>query len=158
MRLLDFFVCEATVDDLKATEKTEVVREMVAALVSAGRIPKRQLKAVVEAVMERERLGSTGIGHGVAIPHTKRAAVKGITGCLGRSKQGVNFAAIDGEPVYLVFLLISPPDEPGSHLKALEQISIVLRDQNFSRFMRRAADREELVSLLREADETLLGN
>ena len=156
MKLLDFLVADATVDDLEATEKQDVVHELVTGLAATGELSKRRVKSVVEAIMEREALGSTGIGRGVAVPHTKRAAVKRITGCLGRSKKGINFAAIDGEPVYLVFLLISPPDEPGPHLKALEQISIVLRDANFSRFLKRAADRDELVSLLREADEKLL--
>ena len=69
------------------------------------------------------------------------------------SAVGVDFAAIDGEPVYLVFLLISPPDQPGPHLKALEHISVVLRDENFSRFLTRARDKDEMISLLAEADE-----
>ncbi len=155
MKLLDFLVADATVDDLEATDKAGAVKELVKKLVDAGRLGEKQAKAAAQAVMDREALGSTGIGRGIAVPHAKHASAKQIVGVLGRSKKGVQFAAIDGEPVYLVFLLLSPPDQPGPHLKALEHISVVLRDENFSRFLRRAKDREEIVSLLAEADEKL---
>ena len=153
MKLLDFLIADATVEDLKAQEKEGAVKELVEKLVEAGQLTKRAASAVTKAIMEREALGSTGIGRGIAVPHAKHTAVKRVIGILGRSKTGVNFAAIDGEPVYLVFLLISPPDQPGAHLKALEHISVVLRDENFSRFLRRARDKAELLSLLAEADE-----
>ena len=153
MKLLDFLVAGATAEDLKAEETEGAVRELVDRLVEAGELTKRTASSVTKAIMEREALGSTGIGRGIAVPHAKHAAVKRVIGVLGRSKKGVNFAAIDGEPVYLVFLLISPPNQPGPHLKALEHISVVLRDQNFSRFLRRARDKAELLSLLAEADE-----
>jgi len=153
MKLLDFLVADATVEDLAATEKEDVIKELVGRLVSTGELTKRSAAAVTKAIMEREALGSTGIGRGIAVPHAKHAAVKRVIGVLGCSKKGVNFAAIDGEPVFLVFLLISPPDQPGPHLKALEHISGVLRDENFSRFLKRARDKAELLSLLAEADE-----
>ena len=153
MKLIDFLVTDATVEDLEAVEKEDVIRELVGKLASAGAIGSRSVKAITEAIMKREALGSTGIGRGIAVPHAKHTSVDRIVGCMGRSKKGINFAAIDGEPVYLVFLLVSPPDQPGPHLKALEHISVVLRDENFSRFLRRAKDQAELVSLLAEADE-----
>ena len=155
MKLLDFLVTDATVDDLEAVEKEDVIRELVGRLVTAGAIGPRSAKGIIQAIMDREALGSTGIGRGIAVPHAKHASVDRLVGCMGRSKTGVNFAAIDGEPVFLVFLLVSPLDQPGPHLKALEHISIVLRDENFSRFLRRARDKTELVSLLAEADEKL---
>ncbi len=155
MKLLDFLVVEATVDDLEATDKTGVVKELVKKLVAAGRLGERQARGATQAILDREALGSTGIGRGIAVPHAKHSSVKQIVGCLGRSKKGIQFAAIDGEPVYLVFLLLSPTDQPGPHLKALEHISVVLRDENFSRFLRRAKDTQELISLLAEADEKL---
>jgi mannitol/fructose-specific phosphotransferase system IIA component (Ntr-type) len=153
MKLLDFLVADATVEELQATDKEPVVQELVGKLVEAGKIRKKDAAAVVKAIMDREALGSTGIGRGIAVPHAKHAAVKDPVGCFGRSVRGINFSAIDGEPVFLVFLLVSPPDQPGAHLKALEHISVVLRDENFSRFLRRAKDRADLVSLLAEADE-----
>lgn len=153
MKLLDFLVAGTTVEDLQAIEKEDVIVELVGRLVGEGGLTKRNAGAVVKAIMDRETLGSTGIGRGIAVPHTKHTSVKQMVGCLGRSKRGVSFAAIDGEPVYLVFLLVSPPDQPGPHLKALEHISVVLRDENFSRFLKCAKDKEELMSLLAEADE-----
>ena len=156
MKLFDFLVSEATVDELDCTEKQPVIQELIDKLVEGGKLKKKDAGSVLKAIMDRENLGSTGIGRGVAVPHTKHAAVKQLTGCLGRSRKGVSFAAIDGEPVHLIFLLISPPDQPGPHLKALEHISVVLRDENFSRFLKRARDKDELISLIAEADEKLL--
>lgn len=153
MKLLDFLAAEATVAELEAVEKGDVVTELVGRLVSAGKLGKRHTNAVTKAILDREALGSTGIGRGIAVPHAKHSSAKQIIGCLGRSKKGVDFAAIDGEPVYLVFLLISPLDQPGPHLKALEHISVVLRDENFSQFLTRAKDKDEMISLLAEADE-----
>ncbi|HUW56312.1 MAG TPA: PTS sugar transporter subunit IIA [Planctomycetota bacterium] len=158
MRLLDLVVAGAMTAELTAVEKEDVIAELVDGLVAAGQLSKRVAKSVTKAILDREALGSTGIGGGIAVPHAKHPSVKNIVGNLGRSRKGVNFAAIDGEPVYLVFLLVSPPDQPGPHLKALERISVVLRDENFSRFLRRAKDRDELVSLLAEADETFRGD
>ena len=155
MKLLDFLAAEATEDDLQAVDKPGVVKELVAKLVAAGRLSEKQAKTAVQSVLDREALGSTGIGRGIAVPHAKHGALKQIVGCFGRSKKGIQFAAIDGEPVYIVFLLLSPTEQPGQHLKALEHISVVLRDENFSRFLRRAKDKAEILSLMQEADETL---
>lgn len=157
MRLFDFLIADATVEDLGSVEKEDVIRELVAKLVESGELGARKAKTVTRVVMDRERLGSTGIGGGIAVPHAKHSSVERIIGCLGRSTKGIDFAAIDGEPVYLVFLLISPQDQPGPHLKALERISVVLRDENFSRFLQRAEDKKEMIGLLAEADERLYG-
>lgn len=153
MKLVDFIVPEAIAENLESVGKEDIIREMVGKLVSVGALDKRQEKKIAKAIMEREALGSTGIGRGIAVPHTKHAAIDKVVGSMGRSTEGVDFAAIDGEPVYLIFLLVSPKDKPGPHLEALEHISVVLRDQNFSRFLRNARDKEELMSLLAEADE-----
>ena len=155
MKLLDFLISDATVDAIEAQDKPGVVKELVKKLVDAGRLTDKQAKGAAQAILDREALGSTGIGRGIAVPHAKHNSVKQIVGCLGRSKKGIQFAAIDGEPVYIVFLLLSPPDQPGPHLKALEHISVVLRDENFSKFLRRAKDKEELIALMAEADEKL---
>ncbi len=117
--------------DIKANTKKDVIEEMVGHLVSSGRLPNEQKESVVAAIMTREELGSTGIGRGVAIPHVKHAAVTECTGLIGQSKSGVDFAALDGEPVRLICLLISPPDRPGDHLRMLESVSRTLRDNSF---------------------------
>ncbi len=155
MKLVDFIVRDAIVENLESVGKEDIIHELVSKLVSAGAIDKNKQKKIAAAILEREALGSTGIGRGIAVPHTKLATTDKVIGTMGRSIDGVDFAAIDGEPVHLVFLLVSPKDQPGSHLEALEHISVVLRDQNFSRFLRNATSTEELMSLLAEADEKL---
>lgn len=153
MKLLDFLLTEATIDDLAAREKAEGVKEMVAKLVEVEALEKKQLKPVTEAVMARESLGSTGIGKGVAVPHAKHRAVTKVTGLVALSRSGVEFAAIDGELVHLLFLVVSPPDKPAEHLQALERIAVLLRDENLSKFLKRARNREEVAELLAEADQ-----
>ena len=155
MKLVDFMVPDAIVENIESVEKEDIIREMVGKLVSAGALEKSQEKKIAKTIMAREALGSTGIGRGVAVPHTKHDAIDKVVGSMGRSAEGVDFAAIDGEPVHLIFLLVSPKDQPGPHLEALEHISVVLRDQNFSRFLRNARDKDELMSLMAEADEKL---
>ena len=153
MNLLDFLVVEATIDDLTARDKVGAIREMVARLVEVGVLKKEQAKSVTEALMTRESLGSTGIGKGVAVPHAKCRSVEKLTGLVALSRSGVDFAAIDGEPVHVFFLVLSGREQSVEHLRALERIAVVLRDGNFSQFLKRAADHDEIAELLAEADE-----
>lgn len=102
--------------------------------------------------MKREELGSTGIGRGIAVPHTKHPSVDQLTGTVGISQEGVDFQSLDGEPVQLFFLLVSPPDRPGDHLRALENISRQLRDDTFCRFLKQAKSTDDVKTLLEEAD------
>jgi len=158
MRLTEFLIKEATLDDLQATEKESAIREVVEALSGAKCLRVGSTDDIVRALMERERLGTTGIGKGVAVPHVKHPSVKRMVGVLARSKKGVSFAALDGEPVYIIFLLLSPQDETGSklHLKALEHISRLIRNETYLRFLRIAKDKEELIKLIEEEDEEIL--
>ena len=114
--------------DLEAATKRAAIEEMVGVLVSSDRLPTEHEESVVAAIMAREEFGSTGIGRGVAVPHVKHAAVTEFTGLIGRSKSGIDFDSLDGEPVYLIVLLISPPNRPGEHLRMLESVSRVLRN------------------------------
>ena len=102
--------------------------------------------------MKREDLGSTGIGRGVAVPHTKHPSVSRLVGTVAVSPAGVDFESLDGEPVQLFFLLVSPPDRPGDHLRALENISRQLRDDHFCRLLKAAHGPADIQSLLEEAD------
>lgn len=153
MKLRDFIVREAIVDDLRATDKPSVIRELVEALKKAGKLKVSDVENVVKATLKREEMGSTGIGGGNAVPHVKHDAAKEVIGTVGRSKKGVDFTALDGEPVYLFFLLISPTDSTGAHIKALQHISNILKDKDICRFLREAKTRRAFVETLAEADE-----
>ena len=146
-------ICE----ELKATGKEEVIREMVALLAAAGRLQESIQKKVVKALMDREELGSTGIGASVAVPHAKHDAISDLVCAFGRSRKGINFDALDGEPVHIVFLLLSSKNASAAHLEALAFISRLVRDENFVRLLREAKDGGELRELLAEADHTFGG-
>jgi PTS system fructose-specific IIA component/PTS system nitrogen regulatory IIA component len=118
---------------IQATSKREVIEEMVGTLVSSDRLPAEHAEDIVDSIMKREDLGSTGIGRGVAVPHVKQAGVSEITGLVGQSKSGIDFHSLDGEPVYTIFLLISPPNRPGDHLRMLEAVSRLARNCDFPR-------------------------
>ncbi len=152
MKLCDFVVADAIVPDLSASSKDVAIRQMVASLRQAGSIQAADEEGIIAAILKREELGSTGIGNGVAVPHTKHASVDKLVATVALAGGGVDFASLDGEPVYILFLLVSPPDKPGDHLRALESISRHLRNQNFCKFLRQSKTREAVVDLLREAD------
>jgi len=153
MHLMDFIRTEAILSDLKAESARDAVDEMVGALVKAKAIAASERRKVVDAIMKREKKGTTGFGNGVAIPHAKHEGVDGVIGMLARSAAGVEFAALDGQPAHLFFLLLSNPEKPEDHLKAMEHIFRSIKNDNLRRFMCQATTREELVDLLREADE-----
>jgi len=155
MRLTNFIRTEAILPDLKATTARGAIDEMVAALVKAKAVAADQHRKVVDAILRREKKGTTGFGNGVAIPHAKHAGVKGVVGTLAISRAGVEFAALDSQPVHLFFLLLSNPDQPEEHLKAMEHIFRSIKNDHLRRFMSQASSQEELVELLREADEAL---
>jgi PTS system fructose-specific IIA component/PTS system nitrogen regulatory IIA component len=152
MKFADFVCREAIRAELAAEDKESVIRELVAALVEAGRVSENDSEDIVGAIIKREELGSTGIGRGVAVPHTKHPSVDKLVGTVGISHDGVDFDSLDGEKVQLLFLLISPPDRPGDHLRALENISRQLRDDMFCKFLKQSKTCEDICQLLEEAD------
>jgi mannitol/fructose-specific phosphotransferase system IIA component (Ntr-type) len=152
MRMSDFVVREAIIPDLKATTKEGVIREMVNGLRSAGYFKNGEPEDIVKAIIKREQLGSTGIGHHVAIPHTKHACVDRLIGVVAVSKAGVAFDSLDGEPVNVFVMLISPQDQPGPHLRALESVSRNLRDTGFVRSLSAAPTAAAIWDLLAESD------
>ncbi|MEX2138377.1 MAG: PTS sugar transporter subunit IIA [Pirellulales bacterium] len=152
MKFADFVSVDAIRADLQSDTKESVVREMADALLEAGKISAGELDSIVKAIMKREELGSTGIGRGVAVPHTKHTSVDRLIGTVAISREGVDFESLDGEKVQLFFLLISPPDRPGDHLRALENISRQLRDDMFCKYLKQAKTREDIQHLLEEAD------
>jgi nitrogen PTS system EIIA component len=151
MAMTDFVVREAIVPALAATTKESAIREIVDSLRATGYVGTDVADDVVRAILKREQLGSTGIGRGIAIPHAKHASVDRLTGTVALSHGGVAFDSIDGEPVYVYVLLISPQDRPGDHLRALENVVRAMRDDAFVRSLRDATTREEVWKLLDES-------
>jgi len=152
MKFSDFVANDAVRSHVHAATKEGVIREMAQSLVDAGKIAPGDLEGIVKAIMKREDLGSTGIGRGVAVPHTKHPSVNKLVGTVAVSQQGIDFQSLDGEPVQLFFLLVSPPDRPGDHLRALENISRQLRDDSFCRLLKAAKGPVDIQHLLEEAD------
>lgn len=157
MKLSELIDTQAIVSDIQAATKEEAIAELVAALAAAGKVAKADTEKLCAALMAREQLGSTGIGQGLAVPHAKHENVADLVAAFGRSRKGIEFDSLDGDPAYLVFLLLSNKEASGLHLEALAYITKLLRDDVFCRFLKEAKDRAEIVELLKEADEKLAG-
>ncbi len=153
MKLQEFIVKDAICPELKASDRDNVIRELVTSLASAGALPVAAVDEVVAALVKREQNGSTGFGKGVAVPHTKHPQIKKMAGTVGRSVGGLDFAALDHQPVYSVFLLLSPENQPQQHLQAMNIIFSNLQKDFFRKCLRQAATREAIVDLLEESDQ-----
>jgi PTS system nitrogen regulatory IIA component len=152
MKISDFLHKDAICTDLKSEVKVDVISEMVAMLVDAGIIEKKHKNKIVEGLMAREALGSTAIGQGIAIPHTKSDTVKDLIGAMAISKKGVNFDSLDGESVFIFFLLIAPSDSAGPHLKALARISRLLKDKYFRDSLKNAKTAKDVMEIISQQD------
>ncbi|HEX8324977.1 MAG TPA: PTS sugar transporter subunit IIA [Tepidisphaeraceae bacterium] len=152
MKLKEFIVQDAIVADLQASSRDEALVELVTALANAGTVPLSSVPEIVAALIKRETNGSTGFGKGVAVPHVKHPSVQRMAGAIGRSVNGLDFAALDGQPVYSVFLLLSPDNQPQQHLQAMNIVFSNLQKDMFRRFLRQSDSREKIVELLDEAD------
>lgn len=148
MRVSNFVIRDAIVPALTATTKDGVIREMVQSLHTAGYFRDSEIEDIVKAVMRREQLGTTGIGKHIAIPHSRHPAVDRLIGTLALSQPGVAFDSLDGEPVHVFVLLVSPQDRPGEHLRALETVVRSMRDDSFVRSLRDAKTRDEIWALI----------
>ena len=155
MRFAEFVCLESVQTDLLAVDRQGVIHEMVQALQDAGQLREDDFKPIVDAILKREEFGSTGIGRRAAIPHAKHPGVNQTVATVGISRRGVDFASLDGDPVYVFFLLISPTERPDDHLRALECTARQLRKDTFCRFLRQASSVDEIKQLLDEADEHL---
>lgn len=153
MKIMDFLSRKAITTDVKAVKKEEVVKELVDLLVNMGEIEKRHRNKLIDSLMARESLGSTAIGQGIAIPHAKSDCVDKLVAAFGLSKKGVDFDSLDGEPVYIFFLLVAPQDSAGPHLKALARISRLLKDKYLRDSLRSCQDEKAIIKIISQEDE-----
>ena len=156
MKLCDFVIRDAILPELPSSTKEAAIASMVASLRAAGSIQAQDEQSIVAAIMKREELGSTGIGNGVAVPHTQHPSVDRLIATVALAQDGVDFASLDGESVHILILLISPPDRPGDHLRGLENISRHLRNLNFCKFLMQSRTKDSVWDLLKEADNNEL--
>jgi len=151
MKITDMLKREFVVEQLKAGNKRDALAEL-AGVFALGRI-KVDSEAMLHVLLERERLGSTGIGDGIAIPHGKLPGLEEMVVSFGRSREGIAFEAMDGKPVHLFFLLMAPENSAGQHLKALAKISRMLKDANFRKSLLEAKMHEDLFRIIAEKDD-----
>ena len=152
MKLLDIVVEDSILPMLGATERDAAIGEIVDALLAAGAVSPELRDDFVKSIIKREKRGSTGFGHGVAVPHVKHSAITKMVVAIGISGPGVEFNALDKQPVHSIFLLLSPEDKPEDHLDAMEAIFGNLSHETFRRFLRQATSVADVLTLLEEAD------
>ncbi|MCK5656521.1 MAG: PTS sugar transporter subunit IIA [Syntrophobacteria bacterium] len=151
MKILDILDKECIIAELRSRTKREVLEELTGALLNfKANLDK---EALVEILLERERLGSTGIGDGIAIPHGKVQDLDELVLSFGRSTQGIEFDSMDGRPTHLFFLLIAPENSAGIHLRALAKISRLLKSSHFRQNLLEAGTEEELFQVIQEEDK-----
>jgi PTS system nitrogen regulatory IIA component len=147
MNISDLLAPGAVLPALKAQSKKQLLQELAARAASLTRLPE---KRIFETLIERERLGTTGVGAGIAIPHGRMAGVTQITGVFARLEGGLDYEAVDGQPVDLVFMLLAPENAGADHLKALARVSRLLRNQALCEKLRAASSAEAIYALLTE--------
>lgn len=150
MKILDALLKEAILSDLKANDKKRVLEELVTPV---ARIADLNHDYLVKVLMERERLGSTGIGEGIGIPHGKVKDLESLVLGFGLSKKGVDFDSMDGQPAHIFFLLLTPENSTGLHLKLLARISRILKNDLFKQKLLHATNRDEIYSIIKEEEE-----
>ena len=151
MTLMEILSPKSVIVDLDGETKDEIIEELVDALEVGEAITDRD--KVLQAVLEREKIMSTGIGDGIAIPHGKSDAVVRLAAALGTQKRGVDFESLDGEPAYVFFLLVSPANVSGPHIKALARISRLLKNDDFKKKLIAATAAEEIVAIIETEEQ-----
>jgi fructose-specific phosphotransferase system IIA component len=153
MNIVDLMSKDAVSVDLESGNKEDVLSELVGLLIKSGNVKKSEKDQILKRLKDREMLGSTGIGKGVAIPHAKCPAVKKMAAAFGISKKGIDFRSLDGEPTYIFLLLVAPGETPGPHLKALARISRLLDDKFIRERLRAAKAPADILKIIKEEEQ-----
>jgi PTS system nitrogen regulatory IIA component len=157
MKLGELVHPDSIIAELKSTDRSGVVRDLAQALVGSNLISQKSVDGVVKSIIARERTrGTTGFGKGVAAPHAKVEGLERAVAAIGRSSRGIDFASLDGEPVYAVFLILSPAERPEEHLRAMDLVFRHLQQERFRKFLRQSDSADKIYELLKEADEKQL--
>lgn len=158
MKMLDIVVKDAITTDLTPTTRDKIIGELLDMLVSSGSVNKELRDEFLKAIIKRENRGSTGFGHGVAVPHIKHEKIDSMAVAIGVCKDGIDFNALDGQPVHCVFLLLSPEQRPAEHLEAMEAVFGNLSQDTFRNFLVQANSPQDVITLLGEADASQIKN
>lgn len=150
MNIMDILDEDSIIAELTSKDKKGVLEELVSVLVEHGRLHDKE--KAVQVLLERERLGSTGIGDGIAIPHGKLKEIQGIVCSFGRTKAGIDFQSIDEKPAHLFFVLLAPEDSASEHLQALARLSRLLKDDQLRRRLIEVNSKEEIYRIIAEED------
>lgn len=153
MKLTDVVDKRSIITSLKSKDKRGAIAELVQLMRKTCEGERFVAAAVVDAIMDREKVGSTGMGGGVAVPHAKLEVLKGVIGAFGRSSHGLDFSAVDGAPVHLIFVILAPPSKNDIYLEALQKVMVAIRRPNFIKFLRSAKGAREIEEIFREAEE-----
>ena len=153
MKLTDFLPRKAIIPNLKAKDKKGAIQELVQAARKANDGEKFVVADIVEAIVAREKIGTTGVGGGVGIPHANLDGVKTLVGAFGRSASGIDFNAVDGEKVYLIFLILASPSKNELYKGALQKVIAALKRPNFVKFLRGAKTAKDIDDIFHEVEE-----
>jgi mannitol/fructose-specific phosphotransferase system IIA component (Ntr-type) len=153
MKFADFVCFGAIIPELQSDERDAAIAELVKSLDEAGAFGEGNCQKITKAVIKRENEASTGMGKGIAVPHVKHKAVSEVVAAVGLSSRGIDFSALDKQPVYSVILLVSPAEYPDKHLQAMEKVFKHIQQEKFRKFLRQCQDAAQMEDLLREADE-----
>ena len=151
MKITDILEENSIIEELTSRDKKGVLEELVSILVDHGRL--KDTEKSVQVLLERERLGSTGIGDGIAIPHGKLRQINSIICSFGRTRTGIDFQSIDEKPTYLFFLLLAPEDSASEHLQALARLSRLLKDDQLRKQLLKAKTKQDIYRIIAEEDE-----
>lgn len=153
MNFRDIVCFDAAITEMQAADRNSAIVELVLSLGEAGGLEKGKCEEIAKEVIKRENEASTGLGKGVAVPHVKHNAVNDVVATIGQSSAGIDFFALDKQPVYSVILLISPAGDPDKHVQAMETIFKHLQQERFRKFLRLCRSSRDIEDLLNEAVE-----
>ena len=153
MKLSQIISRKAILPNIKASNKKGVVQELVTALKKSATGEDFSETEIVNAIMAREKVGSTGVGGGVAIPHAKHDSIKGIVGAFGRVEGGLDFDSVDGAPVELVFLMLASPDKNEDYLKVLRGTMGAIKQPHFCNFLRKAKTAKDIEEIFKDTED-----